>query len=149
MKDVIATKVRTFVHKCSNDDEKSITDNERYWLMEQTNKLHQAPLPRFRGTLKVHKKTCRLIHLLHKLKKLGKLPPGARLFCADAKSMYTNINCEHAIDVISTWFERLEYWRDNQKPNGMPPGFPTEAVLEALKIVMKNNLFQWGDCFFL
>ena len=184
-KDVIASKVRAFVHKYSNDDEKSITDNERYWLMEQTNKLHQAPLPRFRGTLKVHKKTPKLRpivccagsllnclsvwtsyqlkkllhlcpsylkdsnHLLHKLKKLGKLPPGARLFCADAKSMYTNINCEHAIDVISTWFERLEYRRDNQKPNGMPPGFPTEAVLEALKIVMKNNLFQWGDCFFL
>jgi len=63
--------------------------------------------------------------------------------------MYTNINCEHAIDVISTWFERLEYRRDNEKPNGMPPGFPTEAVLEALKIVMINNLFQWGDCFFL
>ncbi|KAL7544454.1 hypothetical protein ACHAWF_007836 [Thalassiosira exigua] len=76
---------------------------------------------------------------LAKLKKLGRLPPNAKLFTADAKSMYTNIDTDHAINVISTWLDSLE----------LPDGFPLDAVKEAMKLVMRNNVFEWGDCFFL
>ena len=30
-----------------------------------------------------------------------------------------------------------------------PEGFPLEAVLEAMKIIMRNNIFEYGDCYFL
>ena len=76
---------------------------------------------------------------LAKLKKLGRLPPNAKLFTADTKSMYTNIDTDHAIDVISTWLDSLE----------LPDGFPLDAVKEAMKLVMRNNVFEWGDCYFL
>ncbi|KAL7534503.1 hypothetical protein ACHAWF_004849, partial [Thalassiosira exigua] len=76
---------------------------------------------------------------LAKLKKLGRLPPNAKLFTADVKSMYTNIDTDHAIDVTSTWLDSLE----------LPDSFPLNAVKEAMKLVMRNNMFEWGDCFFL
>ena len=31
----------------------------------------------------------------------------------------------------------------------MPPGFPVETALSAMKISQKNNLFEFGDLFFL
>jgi hypothetical protein len=33
--------------------------------------------------------------------------------------------------------------------NKLPNNFPTEAVIEAITIVMKNNIFVWGDLHFL
>ena len=79
--------------------------------------------------------------LLLRLKELGQLPPGAKLFTADAKSMYTNIDTDHAIEVISLWLDSLE--------GQLPAGFPLEAVKDAMTIVMRYNLFQYGDMYFL
>ncbi|KAL7524517.1 hypothetical protein ACHAWF_000982 [Thalassiosira exigua] len=53
--------------------------------------------------------------------------------------MYANIDSDHAVDVISTWLDSLE----------LPNGFPLKALKEAMKLVMCNNVFKWGDCFFL
>ena len=38
--------------------------------------------------------------LLARIAKLGRLPPNARIFTADAVSMYTNIDTDKAIDAI-------------------------------------------------
>ncbi|EJK68823.1 hypothetical protein THAOC_09967 [Thalassiosira oceanica] len=72
--------------------------------------------------------------LLTKLRNIGGLPSNARLFTADAVSMYTNIDTEHAIRVIGNWME--------------PAGFPLRAVNDAMGLVMRNNIFEWGDTYF-
>ena len=79
--------------------------------------------------------------LLDKLRELGPLPPDAKLFTADANSMYTNIDTDHAIDVISLWLDSLR--------GQLPDRFPLDAVKEAMSLVMRNNVFEWGDCYFL
>jgi len=79
--------------------------------------------------------------LLEQLQQLGPLPPGAKIFTADANSMYTNICTDHAIEMISMWLDTLK--------SDLPEGFPLEAVKEAMEIVMRNNLFEWGDMHFL
>ncbi|KAL7523138.1 hypothetical protein ACHAWF_000393, partial [Thalassiosira exigua] len=55
--------------------------------------------------------------------------------------MYTNIDTNHAIDVICAWLNSLG--------NKLPSGFPLDAVKEAMGLIMKNNLFEFGDLYFL
>ncbi len=81
--------------------------------------------------------------LIDKLKRLGRLTASAKLFAADANSMYTNIDTTHALDVIGKWLKGL---RDNGL---LPQGFPLAAVKKSMEIVMTNNLFEWGDLYFL
>ena len=71
------------------------------------------------------------------------LPPGAKLFTCDANSMYNNIDTDHAIEVITWWLNDLD------ANNKLGPIFPLEAILEAMTIIMKNNVFEFGDCYFL
>ena len=57
--------------------------------------------------------------------------------------MYTNIDTPHALLVITLWLDGL-------KAKGqLPPDFPLAAVKDAMKMVMENNMFTWGDCYFL
>ena len=70
----------------------------------------------------------------------GTLPPVAKLFTADAKSMYTNIDIDHGTSRVVEWIE--EYHEE------LPTDFPSEAVKEDLKLVMHNNIFEFGGCFF-
>ena len=42
--------------------------------------------------------------LIGMMKELGQLPSNAKLFTADAVSMYTNIDTEHGIETIKKWF---------------------------------------------
>lgn len=64
------------------------------------------------------------------------IPPGARLFTADAVSMYTNIPTSDALRLIE------RYLQDNAT---LFPDIPIEALLSGLEIVMYNNLFDFGD----
>lgn len=80
--------------------------------------------------------------VLDEVKNLN-LPPGAKLFTCDANAMYNNIDTDHAIEVITWWL------RDLDDRNLLPPFFPLDAVLEAMVIIMKNNIFEFGDCYFL
>ena len=75
--------------------------------------------------------------------KLLQLPSNAKLFTADANSMYNNIDTEHAFRVINWWLNNLNH---NKK---LPPDFLLEAVTYAMKTIMRNNIFEWGDQFFL
>ena len=80
-------------------------------------------------------------HLLDLLADLGPLPPNAKIFAADANSMYTNIDTTHAIQVITSWLDSLS--------EDLPEKFPLGAVKEAMEIVMCNNTFIFGDLHFL
>jgi hypothetical protein len=80
------------------------------------------------------------IQLKDTLVNLDKLPTNARFFTADAVSMYTNIDTDHALAVIS----RFLY----QQPL-LITQHERCAVIEGLSIIMKNNLFQFGDTYWL
>ncbi|KAL7548762.1 hypothetical protein ACHAWF_012019 [Thalassiosira exigua] len=55
--------------------------------------------------------------------------------------MNTNIDTNHAIDVIGAWFDSLG--------DKLPSDFPLDAMKEAMSLIMKNNLFKLGDLYFL
>ena len=66
------------------------------------------------------------------------LPSNARLFISDATSMYTNIHTPAALAEISSFIhQREDHFSD----------IPTDALSEALALVMQNNIFQFGDTF--
>ena len=171
--------IEKFIDKYRPLDERTsnrITQAEEHFLYESSRR-YKLKWARFRLTIKVHKdpwKTRPIVccagtllnqlskwldfwlqklkpfvpsyiknsdELIKKLNKLGRCPLNARLFTADADSMYTNIDTPHAIEVISKWL-------DNLSPN-LHEHYPLEAVKEAMKIVMTNNIFQFGDAYFL
>ena len=160
------------------DDNKLISQAESWFLLESIERYQEKPT-RFRLTIKVHKEpwTTRPIvccagtmlnsfsrwidywlqrlrpliptflknseQLIGDLNDLGELPPGALLFKADAQSMYTNIDTEHALLVINQWLDDLS---DQLK---LPLGFPLLPLKQALEIVMRNNVFEFGDTRYL
>lgn len=67
------------------------------------------------------------------------VPKGAKLFSADAVSMYSNIDTDHGLQIIGQF---LEINKDN-----LPANFPKDMLLAALKEIMTNNIFQFGDTF--
>jgi hypothetical protein len=79
--------------------------------------------------------------LLSKLRRLGRLPPTAFITTANAVSMYTNIDTDHGIQTLSRWFTLHKH--------ELPHQFPTTMVLEAITILMKHNVFQFDDTFWL
>ena len=77
--------------------------------------------------------------LIDKLRNHGPIPKTAVLVVADAVSMYTNINTTHALDTMKKW---LDLFKDQ-----LPLGFPTKMVLDALELIMRNNIFQFDDTY--
>ena len=79
--------------------------------------------------------------LQHQLTQL-KLPTDKILLgTSDAVSMYTNIDTEHNIATVDKWLEKIA-------PH-LPYEFPKTILLEAIRIVMENNIFQFGTRFFI
>lgn len=68
------------------------------------------------------------------------LPPNARYFTADAVSMYTNIPTNYALLTLSRYFKSYRLNTDNS--------FPADAVGSALSLIMRNNVFTFGDMHF-
>jgi hypothetical protein len=79
-------------------------------------------------------------HLLSELKHL-QLPPNAKLFTADATAMYTNIDTNTGIRAFKMLFSEYR--------NLIPSDFPQELFLNILRIVMENNIFKFGDTYWL
>ena len=73
--------------------------------------------------------------------KTNRIPPHACLVTSDTNSIYNNIDTAHAIQVISWWLDELE-------PD-LSPGYPIEAVKFAMRLVMENNIFEFGTQHFL
>ena len=69
------------------------------------------------------------------------IPPGAKLFTADASSMYTNIDTTTGIDAISRLLQKHKALND--------PSFPTEFFLRTMEIIMNNNIFMFGDTYWI
>jgi hypothetical protein len=68
------------------------------------------------------------------------LPPNAKLFTSDAVSMYTSIPTAPALREIA------RYLRRNR---ALFPDVPVKALVDALTLVMKNNVVQFGDTHWL
>jgi hypothetical protein len=79
--------------------------------------------------------------LLTDIENLPKLPANAKLFTADATAMYTNIDTDTALEAFSFLFEHY-----NEE---IPSDFPKALFLSVLEIVMKRNLFQFDDTYWL
>jgi hypothetical protein len=73
------------------------------------------------------------------LRAMGALPTHARMFTSNATDMYTNIEPTVGIAAVKAW--RSDY------DTGLPKGFPSRIVLEALELVMTRNTFQFDDTF--
>jgi hypothetical protein len=60
-----------------------------------------------------------------------------------------------AMQIITTSTPSMQYkvitwWLcDLESTNRLPMGFPLDAVLEAMVVIMKNNIFKFGTCYFL
>ena len=68
-----------------------------------------------------------------------KIPKYTRICTCDAISMYTNIDVDHSIDIVRQWFIEFK--------DEIPTDIPTNLLITALEIVMKNNIFTFGDTF--
>lgn len=75
--------------------------------------------------------------LIDDLHQMDTLPVTAKLFTADAVSMYTNIDSTHALQVLQNLLD--------ENKNLLPENFPTNALLDALQIIMDNNVFEFGS----
>ena len=69
------------------------------------------------------------------------IPHNTRIFTCDAISMYTNIDIDHSIEIVTKWFDKYK----NETPSTLPP----KLLIAALTIVMKNNIFTFSDTFWL
>jgi hypothetical protein len=77
--------------------------------------------------------------LVSDLLALGILHTSARFFTCDATSMYTNIDTEHALDVISDWL--------HTSPIPNQANVNINALLAGLRLIMSYNVFCFGDTF--
>jgi hypothetical protein len=70
------------------------------------------------------------------------LPPNARLVTFDAVSMYSNINLDHAMPIMRQWFE------SHDPAPGEPELAPVDTLIAALELVMRWNIFAFGDSYY-
>ena len=61
-----------------------------------------------------------------------------KLFTADAVAMYPSIPIEKGLEVVESYLTK--YHKDD---------VPVEAVMDALKLLMRNNIFKFGDAHFI
>jgi hypothetical protein len=69
------------------------------------------------------------------------IPPNTKLFTFDAVSMYSNIDLDHGLAIMQLWLETTEHESSHL--------IPAKAILDALELVMRNNIMKFGDTHFL
>jgi len=70
-----------------------------------------------------------------------RIPSNAKLFTADATAMYSNIDTDTGVKAFENLFKVYK--------NHIPQNFPKELFLKVLRTVMDNNIFKFGDTFWL
>ena len=81
-------------------------------------------------------------HLTQELRTLTLQSTNIKLFTMDAVSMYTNIDTDHALEKIG------EYVRTASITNLLnTKSIKPDVLLEALTIIMRNNVFKFGDTY--
>jgi hypothetical protein len=78
------------------------------------------------------------LSFLSDLRQLDALPPTARFFTSYATSMYTNIDPYEGIPTLRRYFD--EFGNECANEN-----IPKELLLEVTALVMKTNVFQFGN----
>ena len=68
------------------------------------------------------------------------LPFGAILFSINAVGMYSNIVTKHSIEIIRKFILRYAIEITEMQ-------IPVDFVVTCLKVIMKRNIFQFGDTF--
>ena len=76
------------------------------------------------------------------LTELDELPPNAYLIKADARKMYTCIDTTHGLAILRQFLEELEAQGD------LPVHFNIDLIVEAAALVMRWNIFEYGNCYF-
>ena len=99
------------------------------WVDQKLQEVAQQIVSYFKNTLELKKQLLEL-----------HLPPNARLFTADAVSMYTNIPTHTALNLISKYLNQYQ-----QKHNNT---YPLDAVRAGLRLIMTLNIFTFGDLMF-
>ena len=82
-------------------------------------------------------------HLIALFTKLSHLPDNTRIFTFDVVAMYTNITTEEGVKQVRIFLDSLE------KVKFLPLTFPKQEILEILKIIMDNNVIQFGNTYWL
>jgi len=67
------------------------------------------------------------------------MPPNALLFTYDAVLMYTNINTDHCLQILSTHLQKKEIRR---KFN-----YDSTTLITALEIVLRGNIMKFGSMY--
>ena len=153
----------------------SLTDTQKkYFARVFNNTQHRTPT--FYGLVKIHKQPVKLrpvvsccgsflaaisswidyhlqnirttipsfiqdsISLKQQLEQIN-IPYDTKIFTADAISMYTNIDADHSVTIIKKWLEEYKH--------ELPSNLPSNLLIPSLKVVMKNNVFTFGDTFWL
>ncbi|KAL7531397.1 hypothetical protein ACHAWF_003752 [Thalassiosira exigua] len=62
------------------------------------------------------------------------------MFTMDVTAMYTNIETDHGLSMIKKFFKLFK--------DLLPNGFLRELILLALRLIMKNNVFELGTSHF-
>jgi hypothetical protein len=107
----------------------SITHGLGRWLDQQLKPIVRA-LPSYISSS---------LQLKQRLERLTFEPSRVSLFTCDAVSMYTNIDTDHALVKIAHFLRTSPLCKD----------CPSGAIICGLEILMRNNVFKFGDTFWI
>ena len=96
------------------------------WRDQKLQEVAQRTVSYFKNTLELKKELLDL-----------NLPTNARLFTAEAVSMYTNIPTHTALNLIGKYLNQHQQKYNNK--------YPKDAVRAGLRLIMTMNIFTFGD----